>query len=228
MITSKIAANQAFTQINKIHKGDDASRQGHGNNGDAIKTPKGDVVDGIKADISSFSTNPLHQFNAEFNAVVKSIRIADQAMDDIAANVEQMESEVEMFLKQYPPYPPGSEDRINYLSRFAMLRKQIDQLTIPPNGGARHILGEAGNGTSNGWNVEIGGRSIGQTIRSQPVHAGSGGLNLPEIGTESADEQVKAMHVALGEAKLKIQERRSGLAQDASQVIRSAERLMSG
>lgn len=228
MITSKIAANQAFAHINKIHKGDDAFRQGHGNNGEAIKTAKGEAIDGIKADISSFSTNPLHQFNAEFNAVVKSIRIADQAMDDIAANVEQMESEVEMFLKQYPPYPPGSEDRINYLSRFAMLRKQIDQLTIPPDAGARHIIGEGSNRSSDGWNVEIGGRSIGQTIRSQPVHAGSGGLDLPEISTESTDDTVKAMQVALGEAKHTIQVRRSGLAQDASQVIRSAEKLMGG
>ena len=228
MITSKIAANQAFAQINKIFKGDDASHQSHGNNVDAIKTPKGEVIDGIKTDISSFSTNPLHQFNGEFNAVVKSIRIADQAMDDIAANVEQMESEVEMFLKQYPPYPPGSEDRIKYLSHFAMLRRQIDKMTIPPDAGARHILGEGGNGTPDGWNVEIGGRSTGRTIRSQAVHAGSGGLNLPEITTESPDDQVKAMHVALGQAKQTIQERRTGLAQDASQVIRSAERLMSG
>jgi len=226
MITSKIAANQAFTQINKIYKGDENARQVH-SSADVIKTPKGNAVDGIKADISSFSTNPLHQFNAEFNAVVKSIRIADQAMDDIAADIEQMESEVEMFLKQYPPYPPGSEDRIKYLSRFAMLRKQIDQLTIPPDAGARRILGEGGNAPpSDGWNVEIGGRSIDQTIRRQPMHAGFGGLDLPEITMESSDDQVKAMHVALGEAKQKIQDRRAGLAQDAAQVIRSAEKLM--
>ena len=225
MITSKIAANQAFTQLNKIYKGDAIARQAH-SSADVIKTPKGNAVDGIKADISSFSTNPLHQFNAEFNAVVKSIRIADQAMDDIAANVEQMESEVEMFLKQYPPYPPGSEDRIKYLSRFAMLRKQIDQLTIPPDAGARRILGEGGNGPSDGWNVEIGGRSIDQTILRQPMYAGFGGLDLPEIAMESSDDHVKAMHVALGEAKQKIQDRRAGLAQDAAQVIRSAENLM--
>jgi len=227
MITSKIAANQAFTQINKLYKGDENARQPHSSD-DAIKTPEGDAVDGIKADISSFSTNPLHKFNAEFSAVVKSIRIADQAMEDIAANVEQMESEVEMFLKQYPPYPPGSEDRIKYLSHFAMLRKQIDQLTIPPDAGARRILAEGDNGTSNGWNVEIGGRSIGQTMRRQPMHAGLGGLDLPEIALESSDDQVKAMHVALGEAKQKIQDRRAGLAQDTAQVIRSAEKLMGG
>jgi len=160
--------------------------------------------------------------------VVKSIRIADQAIDDIAANVEQMESEVEMFLKQYPPYPPGSDDRIKYLSHFAMLRKQIDQLTVPPDAGARRILGQGGKGSSDGWDVEIGGRSIGQTIHGQPMHAGFGGLDLPEIAIGSSDDQVKAMHLALGKAKQKIQDRRSGLAQDAAQVIRSVEKLMGG
>ena len=111
MITSKIAANQAFAQVNRMHKVDDASRQHHGRD-EAIKTPKGETIDGIKAEISSFSLNPSHQFNTEFNAVVKSIRIADKAMGEIETNIEQMESEVEMFIKQYPPFPPGSEDRV--------------------------------------------------------------------------------------------------------------------
>jgi archaellum component FlaC len=103
MITSKIAANQAFAQVNRMHKVDDASRQHHGRD-EAIKTTKGETIDGIKAEISSFSLNPSHQFNTEFNAVVKSIRIADKAMGEIETNIEQMESEVEMFLKQYPPF----------------------------------------------------------------------------------------------------------------------------
>ena len=160
MITSKIAANQAFAQVNRLHKGEDNSRQNQGND-DAIKTPGGETIDGIKAEISSFSAHPLQQFNAEFNAVVKSIRIADKAMGEIETNIEQMESEVEMFLKQYPPYPPGSEDRIRYLSRFAMLRKQIDQLTIPPDTGARNIIGRSSNGSSRDWEIEIAGNKIG-------------------------------------------------------------------
>ena len=225
MITSKIAANQAFTQINKLYKGDENARQPYRSD-DVIKTPKGEAVDGIKADISPFSANPLHQFNAEFNAVVKSIRIADKAMDDIAANVEQMESEVEMFLKQYPPYPPGSEDRIKYLSRFALLRKQIDQLTIPPDDGAQYILGSTNAGLAKNWDVEIGGHRTGQTIRRQPVHTGGEGLGLPEISINSSDEQVVAMHKALGAARQTIQQRRGQLAEDAERVIRAAEKIM--
>ena len=225
MITSKIAANQAFTQINRIYKGDNASREDHGDE-DSIKTPKGETVDGIKAEISPFSTHPLQQFNAGFNAVVRSIRIADQAMAEIGANVEQMESEVEMFLKQYPPYPPGSEDRVNYLNRFALLRKQIDQLTVPPDAGAKYIIGSSDSEPAKEWEVEIGGQKTGRTIRRQPVHAGRDGLGLPYITIHSSDEQVAAMQKALGQARQTIQQRRSQLAEDAGRVIRSVEKMM--
>ena len=224
MITSKIAANQAFAHVNRMLKGDDAARQGHGGD-DVVKTPKGEAVDGIKAEISSFSTHPLQQFNAEFNAVVKSIRIADQAMAEIEANVEQMESEVEMFLKQYPPYPPGSEDRVNYLNRFALLRKQIDQLTVPPDAGAKYILGSPSTKSTGEWEVEISGKKTGHAIRRQPVHPGREGLRLPEITSASSDEEVAALHTALGQARKTVQQRRSQLADDAVHVIRSAEKM---
>jgi len=222
MITSKIAANQAFAQVNRMHKVDDASRQHHGRD-DAIKTPKGETIDGIKAEISAFSLNPSHQFNTEFNAVVKSIRIADKAMGEIETNIQQMESEVEMFIKQYPPFPPGSDDRVKYLSRFAMLRKQIDQLTFPPDSGAQQIIGRSPSGGSKDWEIEIGGKQIGSTIRRQPVHSGAEGLALPEITVQSTDAQVVDMHRALGSARQQVQQSRHALAEDAIRVIRLAE-----
>ena len=147
---------------------------------------------------------------------MKSIRIADKAIGEIEANIEQMESEVEMFLKQYPPYPPGSEDRVKYLSRFAMLRKQIDQLSVPPDGGARTILGTSRSGQSNAWEIEISDQKVGTVVRHQPVHAGNEGLALPEISIESTDEQVKGLHQALGQARSVIKQRRSELAEDTN------------
>ena len=223
MITSKIAANQAFAQVNRINKVDNSPRQHRGGD-EAIKTPKGETIDGIKAEISSFSMHPAHQFNDEFNAVVRSIRIADKAMGEIETNIEQMESEVEMFLKQYPPFPPGSEDRIKYLSRFAMLRKQIDQLTFPPDTGAQSIIGRSQNGYAPDWDIEIGRKPIGRTIRRQPVHAGAEGLGLPEITVQSTDEQVRDMQKTLGSARQQVKTRRNQLAEDAIGVIRFAEK----
>ncbi len=222
MITSKIAANQTFAQVSRMNKGDDSSRQNTGSE-EVIKTSSGEAIEGIKAELSTFSAHPMHQFNAEFNAVVKSIRIADKAMGEIETNIEQMESEVEMFLKQYPPFPPGSEDRINYLSRFAMLRKQIDQLTYPPDAGAQAIMGPSAHGQSSDWEIEIGGNKIGKSIRHQPVHAGRGGLGLPEISLQATDDQIIGLKKALGSARQQIKQYRTELAEDAIQVIRSVE-----
>lgn len=222
MITSKIAANQAFSHVSRLTKSDESSRHNTGHS-DVIKTSKGEAVEGIKAEISAFSSHPLQQFNAEFNAIVKSIRIADKAMDEIEANIEQMESEVEMFLKQYPPYPPGSEERVKYLSHFAMLRRQIDQLSVPPDAGARYIVGDDTNDASKTWEIIVGGQKIGAAIRRQPVHTGSDGLSLPEVSPQMSDEQVAGLQKALGQAKLRIKDRRSQLAEDAIQVIRSVD-----
>jgi hypothetical protein len=221
MITPKIAANQAFSQLNRVSKHDDQQRQPTAGAGNGTRSTHTDS-DGVKTDISVFAAHPLQQFNTEFNAVVKSIRIADKAMAEIAANVEQMESEVEMFLKQYPPYPPGSEDRVQYLSRFAMLRRQIDKLTIPPDAGARKIIGRSETGDSNDWEIEIRHQKIGRSIKSQPVHTGKEGLNLPKITTDATDEQIAGLQKALSQARRVIKQRREGLAQDATQVLRTA------
>ena len=155
--------------------------------------------------------------------MVKSIRIADKAMSEVETNIEQLESEVEMFIKQYPPYPPGSEDRIKYLSRFAMLRKQIDKLTFPPDAGAQKIIGRSSNGNSRDWEIEIGGKQIGSTIRRQPLHSGKEGLALPEIGAHSTDAQVADMQKALVSARQQVQKSRNALAEDTIRVIRLAE-----
>ena len=222
MITSKIAANQAFVQTSRITKNDYTTKQNSGTK-EANGASGGEEIDGIKTDISSFSTHPSQQFNAEFNAVVKSIRIADQTMGEIETNIEQMESEVEMFLKQYPPYPPGSEERINYLNRFAMLRRQIDQLTVPPNDGVKAIIGRSPNGQKTNWEIEIGGKAIGNSIRRQPMHPGKEGLNLPEVTPQATDEEIYGLKTALGSARQQIKQSRSELAEDAIQVIRSVE-----
>jgi hypothetical protein len=222
MITSKIAANQAFMQTSRVTKRGDTPRQ-NTTSEETIRTSGGDEIDGIKAEISTFSAHPLQQFNAEFNAVVKSIRIADQAMGEIETNIEQMESEVEMFMKQYPPFPPGSEDRIKYLSRFAMLRKQIDQLTFPPDAGAQTIMGQSPQGQQGPWDIQIGGKKSGQSIRTHSLHAGQGGLGLSEITTQADDGQVREFKNSLGAAREKIVKSRAELAEDAFRVIRSAE-----
>ncbi len=223
MITPKIAANQAFSQLNRVHRHDDQLRQPNAGEGEK-NSSAGDAIDGVKAEISAFSTHPIQQFNTEFNAVVKSIRIADQAMDEIGANIEQMESEVQMFVKQYPPYPPGSEERSELLNHFAALRKQIDRLTFPPDPFAQQIIGNAGQGEeTQAWDIKVGSQNLHQAIRRQPVHTGADGLNLPEMPPDASDRAIKEMQRALGNARQILTDRRGQLANDVIKVIRQVE-----
>jgi hypothetical protein len=224
MITPKIAANQAFAQLNRVHKHDDQQRhQGAGE--DRKNTSAGEAIDGVRAEISAFSTHPIQQFNAEFNAVAKSIRIADQAMDEIGANIEQMESEIQMFVKQYPPYPPGSEERSELLNHFAALRRQIDRLTFPPDPLAQQIIGPSGNDSkSPGGDLKVGKSDSYPAIRRQPVHTGPEGLNLPDLPADASDKAIAAMQGALNSARKVVADRRGQLAEDVIQVIRQAEK----
>jgi hypothetical protein len=225
MITPKIAANQAFSQLNRIHKYDDEQRQ-HAVGGKKTSPTAGDAVDAVKAQFSVFSTHPLQQFNTEFNSVVKSIRIADQAMAEIGANIEQMESEVQMFVKQYPPYPPGNEERLQILNRFAALRKQIDRLTFPPDPFAQKIIGDSGSGDkAQAWDISFGDRTLAGAIRRQPMHTGSEGINLPEMPVDASDQDIADLQAALRRAWETVAERRGHLADDAKKMIGQVEKL---
>ena len=43
-----------------------------------------------------------------------------------------MKARLLRIVKNFPPFPPGSEERVKILRSFNLFRKQIDQLTIPP------------------------------------------------------------------------------------------------
>lgn len=134
MITSKIAINQTYSEMARVSKqaNDDLS----GKSTEKLsKTAAVDEADrDIKTELSHFAKNRIHQFNAEFGSVLKSVRIADHAMEKTQANIEQMESDIQSFMKMYPPYPPGSEERVELLKKYAGLRRDIEQLTMPRDG----------------------------------------------------------------------------------------------
>ena len=48
---------------------------------------------------------------------------------DLAAQIRQ---EINTLVKNYPPFPPGSEERVQFLRSVTALRQQLDALTVPP------------------------------------------------------------------------------------------------
>ena len=73
----------------------------------------------------------LQKINDSLNEVAKKNRTDDKIISRVEDYVDRMKAELERILKNFPPFPPGSEDRINLLRGYVGFRKLIDELTIP-------------------------------------------------------------------------------------------------
>ncbi|MFZ7125420.1 MAG: hypothetical protein ACOWWM_04605 [Desulfobacterales bacterium] len=194
MITSKIAANQTFAEIARISKKSPEDGSLPRTTGSAGAEVKAVSEDEVRTDISVFAANRLHRFNAEFNTVLKSVRIADQTMARIDGDLEQMESEVERFLKMYPPYPPGSEERVEMLKRYAGLRHEIEKMTLPKDQVAKEYIPAMGT------------------------------LDIPMLGPDATDEQIVGAPQSLANTRRVIGVKRQRLSEDTQNLIQGLQK----
>ena len=74
----------------------------------------------------------LQKINDSWNAIAQTNRTHDIILNEVEDYIDRMKAQLETVLKNFPPFPPGSEGRIQLLRNFAVFRKLIDQLTIPP------------------------------------------------------------------------------------------------
>lgn len=69
------------------------------------------------------------------DAAIAWLQAATESMDRLRRGqdiVAAMRREIEALVKNYPPFPPGSEERLQYLRSISALRQQLDALTVPP------------------------------------------------------------------------------------------------
>ena len=74
----------------------------------------------------------LETIHSRFNSVARTIRVADENMGKIENYIDRMKAELQRIIKNYPPFPPGNEERVKRLKSVNAFRRLIDQLTIPP------------------------------------------------------------------------------------------------
>jgi hypothetical protein len=118
------------------------------------------------------------------NAVAATIRTVDQAMEAASTTIDAMKKELDVITKNYPPFPPGSEERVRRLRGYTALRAMIDKLTIPPEEEARTLSDRkepAPSVSLDEWTVSIGPNGIARTVRTEEVQTGPLGLRLPEL-----------------------------------------------
>lgn len=165
--------------------------------------------------------NELEGANEEIRTIARQIRQVDDTMNVIGQNLDKMSASLESIVKNYPPYPQGSEERVAALRRFSGLRQMIDKLTVPaPNDDPIKILGDKSRYSDAGdWSPAATSGQKPLLIHHQPVHSGAEGLDLPDLANDATDD---AIHVALGRMARShevFQKRRQAFAGDANRVL---------
>ncbi len=79
-----------------------------------------------------FEIAQLQTINDRQNGIASQIHQDDTQLASAGRILGQMKDQLYQIVKIYPPYPPGDADRVRFLRSFSGLRKQIDNLTIPP------------------------------------------------------------------------------------------------
>ena len=74
----------------------------------------------------------LQRINDTQNATAKVQREVDKRFQKLDDAIERMKENLGQILTQFPPFPPGSQDRVRALRTYAYFRNLIDQLTLPP------------------------------------------------------------------------------------------------
>jgi hypothetical protein len=74
----------------------------------------------------------LHKVNEQMNSAALGQRLFQRQLQQADDSIERMKAHLGRIIKQFPPYPLGSDDRMRALRAYAGCRKLIDQLTVPP------------------------------------------------------------------------------------------------
>ena len=135
-----------------------------------------------------------------------SVGVADRAMGEIDEKVNEAKRDLVEMTKMFPPYPHGSEERVELLNSYRSLRLQIDNLTFPPESEmAAQILGGSESVGEDGLPVELQGFQ---------VNAGKDGLDLlipPVPVSEMEDDEFAPIIDDLDRASALLQEHRMSL-----------------
>jgi len=165
-----------------------------------------------------FGVGKLETIHFKFNLVARTIRVADESMEKIENYIDRMETESQRIVKNYPPFPPGSEERVKRLKSINAFRRLIDQLTIPPPDeefAAKIMPDHDVVSKTNDSQKMSGENTLHQT--------GSEGLDIPQLPESADDEEVHAFIERLDAARKMFRQMRSELATDVVEVRESYE-----
>jgi hypothetical protein len=161
--------------------------------------------------------NRLAALHDRARVLASSIRTVDQAMEAATATIEAMKKPLNSIIKDFPPYPVGSEERSSRLRDFATIRTMIERLTIPPDKEIQQLAAASDSVEpqvqTNQWVFSIDSGGSIETVWKEDVRIGPSGVNIPELAPpESVDDRsIEQALQQLDTAKVAIQARRDHL-----------------
>lgn len=74
----------------------------------------------------------LQARKTEMSKAAERIRAESESLVKLDDYISLMQASLERITKQFPPYPPGSEERSQLLMNYGAFRRLVEQLTLPP------------------------------------------------------------------------------------------------
>jgi len=180
-----------------------------------INVPKEDTAEGKKVQRGRTAFQRHQAINAQLNHVAINVRAADQIMDTIGKFIAEMKAQLERIIKNYPPFPPGSEERAKILRSYNALRKEIEQITFPANPQERKKFSEVPRTVFNT------SESLAQFVDQQVRRVKD--LNLPELSDQSTDREMTDAILHLNQAEETLKENREMTAREAYGIFSRVE-----
>ena len=170
-----------------------------------------------------FGVDKLETIHSRSNSVARTIRIADENMGKIENYIDRMKIELQRIVKNYPPFPPGSQERVKRLKSINAFRRLIDQLTIPPPNEefAPKIMPDHDVVSKTNDSQKVISESNFHQIRPD-------GFDIPQLPEDANDEKVHVLIEKLDAAGEMLKQSRSDLAKYAAKVGESYEQGVEG
>ncbi len=187
------------------------------------RSNKGSACGSEETCLGRFAVDRLEAIYSRFNSVARTIRVADENMGKIENYIDRMKAELQRIVKNYPPFPPGSEERVKRLKSVIAFRRLIDQLTIPPPNEefARKTVPDHDAVSKINYSQKV--LSEGNLYQKRPE-----GLDIPQLPEDANDEKVYAFAEKLDTAGEMLRQSRSDLATYAAEVRESYEQEVEG
>ncbi len=180
----------------------------------------------FKGDTKPLSFGRLETINISLNHAANHIKKIDARMEKINKNIDRMKTGLNAIVKNYPPFPPGSEERTRRLKEIDGFRQLIAKLTIPRE---QNTELQATSKTDATVGKETGQLSISlkdntfiYTVKKSEPDTTS--LNLPEINHDLPDDEIPEIIKGLDAESNIIEKQRKKLAEDASGLSRLKEK----